>query len=316
MHIARPKRYRPSCRSCFLKTRIASVALLASIDGFAHELAEPAVAAPRPSLASSDGRVQVQRASWVAARPWLEALTPDVVFLVTGQSNAAGTGDAWREDPASHPLDRALFWGGLRWRRAELFARSADVTLVPNPGFYLVKESAALDGDRTFGYVQATMGGQRITSWAHGEPNDLYGMSVERTVAALEKSSLEHLSGVFWFQGEADSRSADWASEYADHLRIMLDRYRSESFWGSETFFVATKIPAKTPHANLVNEALDSLNHDSDPYTATVDARFFETPDKVHLTGEGYSRVGLLWACAASRFLPCGSDPEFPPELP
>jgi len=218
------------------------------------------------------------------------------VVLVTGQSNALGSGTAFDASlDAPHP--RAFAFTEDGWRIADLHQvwdlgwhprNHPETDPSNNFGFHFVREAAQSRPERVVGFILVTFPGAGIEEWDY--ESDFYLTIRERVVAALnELPSKATIDGILWHQGETDWADTDF---YSGKLNDLIQNFRGESWFGEQRPFIC----GETAGAPL-NNRLSALNADGDPWTGCVEAEDLPTiNDDAHFSAVGLRILGARYA--------------------
>lgn len=233
--------------------------------------------------------------------PQTSARTPaDItdLILITGQSNALGAGtsyDAVLDQPHPHAFaftDQGWQVASLKqvWDRGWFPRTHPEGDPSNNFAIHFGKRFAENNPNRTVGFVLATAPGMAIDHWR-------YGGSFYREVAAKVTDAINQLphksniDGVLWHQGETDANDTQ---AYTDALYTLIYYLRTEPWAGPTTRFICGET-AQLP----VNNRLNGLNRDSDPYSACVTASDLSTQaDGHHFDAPALRTLGQRYADA------------------
>lgn len=196
-------------------------------------------------------------ASWIALQSVCQAKHYKV-YLLGGQSNASGRGDASElSAPYDSPqTDVALYWHKTLDTTNGNLTQDEWVDLQPdsgqgknNPSSHAVEFGPELAFGRTM--ADADPGANvAIIKYGHGGSNlhtqwsasgSMYATFVSTTKAALAALTAAghtyELNGMFWQQGEADT-GATYADNYETNLTSLIARVRTDLFGGLNLPFV------------------------------------------------------------------------------
>ena len=242
---------------------------------------------------------------------------PNIVVLLTGQSNSLGAGgkqEPWHPD--DQPVEGVLGWDCLtgRWRPARL----DDWSLGLKPpglqcaGFHFARYLKRRYPGARVGVVVVGEGGQSIRRWNRKlGPADIYDASAAHVRAALADSWTGSVCGILWSQGQGDA-DLD-VGMYRACLRGVIDQYRGEPFCSPRTPFVSCELPGKryaSGHADRQTEAHRDLDRDADSKTAAVFSANLETSDPFHFTTESHRELGRRYFMAWAWMLRGGKRPR------
>ena len=234
---------------------------------------------------------------------------PNVVFLVTGQSNSIGAGGAHEPwNPEDSPEYGVLGWncitGGWYPARLDDFSLGTKPPGLQCFGFHFAKYLKRRYPGAAVGIVVVGEGGQPISRWSKARgPADIFDASVAVAGAALEHSWASRLSGIMWSQGQAD-HALDPAV-YRACLRGVIDQYRASRVCDPDTPFLACEMPGKKYDFSQETQAgaLASLDKDSDRNTAVVPASNLENSDPWHFSTASHRELGRRFLMAWARVL-------------
>jgi hypothetical protein len=253
------------------------------------------------------------------------------VYLLGGQSNASGRGDASElSEPLASPQTDVRFY----WHK-ELVTDNGNLTqdtwvdLQPDsgqgknsPSGHEVEFGCELSFGRTMADSNATVniaiikfgyGGSNLhTQWAAS--GDMYAdfvETVESGLAALTSAGHTYeMGGMIWIQGEADTDTVAHANAYATNLSNLVDRVRADV---GETAIGATTLPfvisrlSSSQYPSMVNYAAVCTAQTTVATTgrqpAVVDTDGFSVytgsaAENIHFTAAGQIAIGE--ACAAA----------------
>lgn len=181
------------------------------------------------------------------------------VYLVGGQSNANGRGDASQlAEPLASPQKDVRFY----WHRTQAtdnvghLAEDQWIDLAPGSGhgktspvypkefgleICLGRELADAYPDEHIAIIKYSHGGSNLHSqWS--ENGRMYDTLISTTQAALqaltEAGHTYELCGMSWQQGEADAASEEHADQYEENLTRLIARVRGDLFAGKPLPFV------------------------------------------------------------------------------
>lgn len=225
------------------------------------------------------------------------------LILVTGQSNALGAGtsyDAALDQPHPHAFaftDQGWQVASLRqiWDRDWFPRTHPEGDPSNNFAFHFGKRFAENNPNRTVGFILVTAPGMAIDHWRYGGP--FYREVAAKVTDAINQlPHKSNIDGVLWHQGETDANDTQ---VYTDALYTLIYYLRTEPWAGPATRFICGET------AQLrVNNRLNGLNRDSDPYSACVKASDLSTqPDGHHFDAPALRTLGRRYADAYSDML-------------
>lgn len=223
--------------------------------------------------------------------------TPDIL-VGAGQSNMASS----NEQAAGGTLepDQSVFlWQGSAWEvwtpadGYEFYPGGTTITR-NNVLFQAAKLRRRLTGRRQYCILDA-FGGRPIEDWVPATEQRWVSMEAQ-IVAALASTEMTTISkttidGFFWFQGEANSASGD----YAEKMDTLVTQLEAESWWRKDLFVTAAEINDNFVQNRYWRSAAVNANPKITVAT-TKDLTF--GGDGIHLTGDEIdvagSRMGYL----------------------
>ncbi|YCM42926.1 sialate O-acetylesterase [Verrucomicrobiaceae bacterium 227] len=181
------------------------------------------------------------------------------VYLLGGQSNANGRGDAAQlTEPLASPQSDVRFY----WHRTQVttnvghLVEDTWIDLAPGSGHgttspvYAKEFGSELSFGRTIADTKSTAN-IAIIKYSHGGTNlhtqwsasgDMYATFVATAQAGLtaltEAGHTYDLRGMLWHQGEADAGSLTNANAYAANLTSLINRVRRDVFDGRSLPFI------------------------------------------------------------------------------
>lgn len=217
------------------------------------------------------------------------------LVLITGQSNALGALTTFDAE-LDQPNDRVYAFTDVGWQVANLEQvwdmthpgnfSTTDPERDPfnNFGFHFAKTIAENRSDRTVAFVLITAPGQEIAHW--DTDREFFGQIRNKALNALNqvphKSSFD---GILWHQGESDAEDSDY---YTIKLNELISNFRSEPWFGFERPFICGETIGLP-----VNNRLNMLNTDGDPWTACVAGEGLPSlEDGIHFSADGLRIIG------------------------
>ena len=232
--------------------------------------------------------------TFTAARSEVRAddSSPDLIFLLIGQSNMAGrahliegddkpiSGVVMLDDkgqwiPATNPLNR------FATNRKKISMQRIG----PGAGFAHRMHKAF--PDKTIGLVINARGGTSINLWKKGD--ELYDNALKRVNAVPDIQ----IDGVLWHQGEADRND----QEYLAKLKSLVGTLRKDLDHATLPF-VAGEVYGKG-HVNKIFGAIS----ETIPHTAAAKAADLKVFDGVHFDRESQLTLGTRYAEAMLKLL-------------
>lgn len=232
---------------------------------------------------------------------------PNIVFLVTGQSNSIGTGGRYEASKdEDQPVAGIMGWNHHigKWTQARL----DDWSLGYKPpgyqcaGFHFARYLKRRYPRAVVGVVVVGEGGQSISRWSKAIGlGDIYDISVGVTRQALSASWAGSVSGVLWSQGQADYAMDGRA--YGACLRGVIDQYRSNDEFRSSPF-IACELPGKKyAEGDEQTDALRDLDRDADDKTISVKSANLPTSDPWHFSTSSHRELGRRYLMAWGRII-------------
>ncbi len=227
----------------------------------------------------------------VPATPPTVADITDLI-LITGQSNALGSGTAY-DETLDAGNERVFAFTDNGWQVASLqqiwdrgwFPRTdPDTDPSNNFSLHFAKQVVKRNPQRVVGFILITAPGEPISHWQ--PQGGFYNEIRNKTSLAISdlpaKSSVD---GILWHQGESDGRDDH---SYGDTLYSLIENFQSEPWFGVGRPFICGET-ASLP----VNRQLQKLNRDNNPNTGCVAAEGLATlPDGSHFTAESLRTIG------------------------
>lgn len=231
--------------------------------------------------------------------------TPDVVFLVTGQSNSQGTGGFF--EPHSHDDamdDNILSWNikDKSWDVASLERTMGTKPLLSQCfGFHFAKKYIKRFPNTKIGLVVCGAPGQSICRWSHVEypksannkrdTGDIFDKTVLFLKEALEKSKTRTVESILWHQGESDYNETN--EYYRNRLRHVVGEYRRT--FGKNVVFIGGEV-LKCGNTHKQNAVLRELNHNNDVYTRCAFSKNLDhCGDKLHFNTQSHRDLGDMY---------------------
>ncbi|MCX5658193.1 MAG: hypothetical protein NTW19_00540 [Planctomycetota bacterium] len=228
------------------------------------------------------------------------------IWLVTGQSNASGTGIGFAEDPptlgvhqlgndeqwklASHPLEDAT--------RSRHTATVHGVFQATSPWLAFARRLQRELG-HPIALVPTALGGSGVSSWQPGTGNLFANM------ADMLKLAGGKVRGVVWYQGESDCSAANIAA-YPERFRRFVEGVREQA--GNP------KLPIVTAQLGRFTWGADDAQGNRDwtamrdtqrrlaleiPHAALVPAIDLPLSDEIHVSAAANLALGERFADAA-----------------
>lgn len=218
------------------------------------------------------------------------------LVLVTGQSNALGAGTSF-DAALDAPNVEVMAYTNQGWQIANLnqvwdrnwYPRN-DPNTPPSNNFSLHfgKRVAERSTDRVVGIILVTSPGSAISDW--GPNSDLFNSIRDKVSLAINDLPYKsRLDAILWHQGESDGQDRD---EYSAALYGLISRFRSEPWFDDGRPFICGET-ASSP----VNNQLNRLNSDADPWTSCVEAAGLAVlPGTDHFNASSLRTLGQRYA--------------------
>lgn len=219
------------------------------------------------------------------------------LVLLTGQSNALGANTDYVASLDS-PDPQVFAFTDVGWKQADLHQiwdrgwhprNYPDTDPSNNLLLHFGKRLVARDSGRVVGFILVSAPGAAISNWDYN--GEFYRRIENRVLDAINQ--LPHksrLDGILWHQGETDANDTPY---YGNKLRALIRNFRSENWFSDSKPFLCGEIAKR----GGVNNRLNALNNDSDPYTGCVSSLGVATRfDGSHFTAEGLREIGKRYA--------------------
>jgi|GEM_PF-1089574 len=244
------------------------------------------------------------------------------VFVLMGQSNMAGAGEASKlKPPYTEKHERIRIFANGRWEYLVPSARFG-------PEVSFAHQLAEHWPEDTIGIIKVAVGGtgicgfeknwseQRAQRTADAKKGPLY-QQLMQAVAKANEISTPVYSGFVWKQGGADGRRKDLAEEYYDTFKqlvadlrkdlavpelptVVLTYLNDEKLDKAHKEMAGNKQAAKRAHLIQVLKAHNRAGRDI-PNTVTVHHGALPLVDAVHFNHEGQITLGKMAADAVEK---------------
>jgi len=219
------------------------------------------------------------------------------IFLLAGQSNMQGCGNF-----GTHPRlnDASLFsFKDKKWQNAKEPLHNYTCKVWPDGGAGLAM-SFGLRLLEEFpeweiGFVPCAVSGSSLEQW---QPRaELFENAISKTKQALATCDGE-LCGILWHQGEADAKSKEIASSYAERFIVTINGFRKK-FDNDKLAVIAGELGtflasnSDFPYYQMINSALQRSA------TALVSASGLtdhDRNDKTHFDTKSLREFGVRYA--------------------
>lgn len=239
---------------------------------------------------------------------------PDVVFLVTGQSNSQGWGGLYEPFNPEDESDNRIFGWNMEENAWVIFDLEKPIGTKPIGlqcfAFHFAKQYLKAFPDKKIGFVVNGLGGQAICRWTkpHGvsvpsvdmhkeDVGDLYDDSVHCVNMALKNAGVDKIDGVLWHQGEADYLES--YEYYTERLEKVISQYREEPFGHKDLAFIAGELIHNSDEwaYNKQNFVLQTLNDNEDKFVRCASTKHLPAngDDLVHFATESHRMMGRLY---------------------
>ncbi|MFA6567265.1 MAG: sialate O-acetylesterase [Victivallales bacterium] len=228
---------------------------------------------------------------------------PMKVFVLSGQSNMYGMGDA-EELPndlngeQSGVLSFESVPSGKAWiplARSKIVYKAGGI----GPELSFAKEIRAKINEPIGIIKYAKSGSNLAKNWNPDDPKSDYANLV-RIVNAAQKSRNIEIVGMLWMQGESDAMDKEMANAYAANLSQFIQRARKD-FNSPKMFFVAGRQTERTPFTDIVGRAQEKCNL---PGYAFINCdKLSKKKDNTHYDMKGLVKMGCLFADAMLKLM-------------
>lgn len=248
-----------------------------------------------------------------------------LLFILAGQSNMVG----WAPLPNNNPFDERIFVFGndYRWRVArepvdsaynQVDRVSADGAALFGPSVAFGLASLSRRPNIVIGLVPCAKSASTILQWQRDlSDQSLYGSCLKRTLAA---SSMGKVSGILFFQGEADALNPALypdpepkASEWAELFTQFVTDFRND-LGDTDLPVVYAQLggnsePEAFSNWELVKQQQASVQL---PQSAMITTDDLALLDGLHFTTDSYRTIGKRFAEAYWNVVESSSDSNGP----
>lgn len=246
------------------------------------------------------------------------------IYLIGGQSNATGRGNAADISPdsvlAKPQTDIEFFYSKRLNAGNTVLPTSQIVDLAPGSGHGIVKPvyQTEFGPEVSFGrtladafpeqsilLVKFTVGGTSLRGgWSeNGGIYKRFAVTVREAVAAVEKrGDTPKMMGMIWIQGESDTGRKKYADQYEENLKALIERVRKDFFSKRDAPFVLSQLSdnqfdeLKAGH-RAVRQAQEkvTLKIPNTALVVTDSDELFTTRkgDKIHFDANGQINLGV-----------------------
>ncbi len=221
----------------------------------------------------------------------------DSLFLLIGQSNAAGRGFFDEAEPLDTCKDKLKVLRNGRW---QTMYRPGNPDR-PFSGTCLAESFAKAYSDAHYdvevGIIPCADGGTTLEQWQPG--GLLFDNAVNCTKLAMRTS---HLVGVLWHQGEGDCRSERYPL-YQERFTAIMNKLRKQLempnlpilIGGLGDFLLNCTLSENLQNYYHINRALKKIAEE-DPNCAYVSAEGLEAnPDNLHFNAAALKKFGIRY---------------------
>lgn len=238
------------------------------------------------------------------------------VYLVIGQSNAAGRGDIEAQDMVT--LSGVDLYNGTSWESAvnldPLTAISDDAGLNRYSTVRNTNQPQGLNFSYTFGrmlnevtgnqigLVVNAIGGSKIQEWEKGSTEfNYYAEAISRINAALALNG-STLKGILWHQGEANRG----LGTYLTRLKTLITDLRTDLGMPDLPVIVGQISMQRTDNENF-NTNIKKITDPGDaayiPYTDYATTDGLQTSDRTHFNSNGQRVLGYRYAAKVLKMI-------------
>ncbi|ALJ05485.1 hypothetical protein APS56_10305 [Pseudalgibacter alginicilyticus] len=239
------------------------------------------------------------------------------VYLVIGQSNAAGRGAIEAQDMVA--LSGVDLYNGTTWEAAQNTnaihpdKETSDGGLNRYSTVRNTNQPQGLNFSYTFGrmlhdvtgnqigLVVNAIGGSKIQEWEKGAPEGYYEEAISRINAALDLNG-STLKGILWHQGEAN-RSL---SSYLTQLENLIFNLRTDLEMPNLPVIVGQISKQRTDNENFntnIKKITDYTDAAYIPFTDYVTTDGLQTLDRTHFNSNGQRVLGYRYAAKALKMI-------------
>nr|GMD84919.1 probable carbohydrate esterase At4g34215 [Ipomoea batatas] len=240
------------------------------------------------------------------------------LFVLAGQSNMLGLGGVnktaifngakikvWngvvppesRQNPAVFRLNEHWEWELAH----EPLHYGINCKITCGVGMGMAFANKLLQMDPNFGViglVPSAAGGTSVRNWSGDYADTPYRVLLERTRSAVKQGGA--LRAIIWYQGEADTIHPYNAKHYKTGLEKFIHRLRNDLHFPSLPFFQIILPRIRKPFRGTLVDKVKRAQRDINlPNLIKIDTDGLPlSSDGVHLTTEGYIRLGFTLANA------------------
>jgi hypothetical protein len=214
------------------------------------------------------------------------------VYIFAGQSNMAAKGSEYDKLPAELQREQksVFVFGENRWIS---LAPSQDARFGPEISCAATLSEAL---GKPFGIVKHAKGGTSLAEkWDPDDPESLYA-ELKAMVDAARASRPIRVVGMFWMQGEKDSKTQAYAEAYQKNLEHFIQRTRAD-FRSPDMVFIAGRVnppKSKYPFVEIVRTAQEQCVVENYNFIDCDDLP--KLKDKIHYNTDGVVEMGRRFA--------------------
>lgn len=230
---------------------------------------------------------------------------PVKLFILGGQSNMDGCG-VGNELPDTYKLhpENTMTWDNKKKEWTELgtdsFSERRKHKFGPEIAFSHVL--AKKYPKHTIAVVKTSGGGTKL--WKHWLPDQAmykrFLTNMENALEQLADSGVScEISGMLWMQGESDAETIEWANDYENNLKILLNDVRLQTkkkdlpiVMGRISIGLLRETPWPFPYTERVQEAQDKVAAEDDNVFIINTNKLKTLKDNTHFNSEAQIWLG------------------------
>ena len=214
------------------------------------------------------------------------------VYLIIGQSNAAGRGTIETKDEVA--LNGVDLFNGTVWESATnpMNAYSSirkDLSVQELSYAYTFGRTVNEATGVQLGLVVNARGGTKIQEWTKGAAEGYYEAAIAMLNAALQTPNAT-LKVILWHQGEGNRNDSD----YLDKLEVLINDFRTDLNAPNLPFIAGQLSQERTDNANF-NALIQQLPNEVSN-TDYVSSDFLSTEDETHFDSNAQRILGGRYA--------------------
>jgi hypothetical protein len=225
---------------------------------------------------------------WDQRATYAQRVALGEVFIVAGQSNAAGWSGSLFLGSSSDVRLGTLSDGGIQWRNAD----DAQVVFGGGSVWPLIGQKLSSKTGTPVGFINVAEGGSSVREWQKG------GRLYSRLLQALKATQPYYVQAILWAQGESDSDLT--GEQYADYLSKLIEQINADLQSGQYTvpWILARSSYNKGEVFDGPRDGVDAVVRSGfaqpGPDTDLL-GREYREADDVHLNGAGTRAAAALW---------------------